>query len=72
MNLVYIQTGKPVKVGDKVSGKRLSHYYAHIQAIHEDHVELLYNGEVKNRKVAFAVIDAEKGIDNPQPINYWH
>jgi len=58
MNLVYEKTGKLVKVGDKVPGKRLSKLYAHVQAIHTDCVELLYNGDVKNHRVAFNVIDA--------------
>lgn len=57
--LVYKETGIPVKVGDKVSGKRLEKFYAHIEALHPDSVELLYNGDVKNFKVGFDVIDAE-------------
>lgn len=57
-SLVYTETGLPVKVGDKVPGKRLEKYYAHIQAIHADCVELLYNGDVKNHRVPFSVIDA--------------
>ena len=58
MTLVYKATNVPVKVGDKVPGKRLSKLYAHVQAIHADCVELLYNGEVRNYKVSFDVIDA--------------
>lgn len=58
MNLIYIATGQPVKIGDKVPGKRLGKCYAHVMAIHADHVELLYNGDCRNYKVAFEVIDA--------------
>lgn len=57
--LTYKESGLPVKVGDKVPGKRLGKFYAHIQAIHADSVELLYNGDVKNYKVSFDVIDAQ-------------
>jgi hypothetical protein len=56
--LIYQSTGLPVKVGDKVPGKRLEKFYAHILAIHADCVELLYNGDVKNISVDFGVIDA--------------
>ncbi len=56
--LVYKNTESPVKIGDKVPGKRLSKYYAHVVNIHPDHVELLYNGDVKNFRVGFDVIDA--------------
>lgn len=59
MILTYIESGLPVKVGDKVPGKRLSKYYAHVEAIHSDHVVLLYNGDVKSYRVGFDVIDAE-------------
>lgn len=58
MELIYEQTNLPVKVGDKVSGGRLEKYYAHIQAIHADSVELLYNGDVRNYRVDFKVIGA--------------
>ncbi len=58
MNLIYKQTGQPVKKGDKVPGKRIEKYYAHVLVIHENCVELLYNGDVKNIKVNFDVIDA--------------
>lgn len=57
--LIYKETRKPVKVGDKVPGKRLGKFYAHVLAIHADFVELLYNGDVRNFKVNFDVIDAE-------------
>jgi hypothetical protein len=57
--LVYITTRQPVKVGDKVSGKRLEKYYAHVVKIHDDSVELLYNGDCKNFRLPFHVIDAE-------------
>lgn len=57
--LVYIDTKQPVKVGDKVPGKRMVKYYAHVVKIHSDSVELLYNGDVKNIRVGFDVIDAE-------------
>jgi hypothetical protein len=60
MNLIYKQTGLTVKVGDKIPGKRLGKFYAHVLAIHESFVELLYNGDVKNIKVNFDVIDAIK------------
>ncbi len=60
MILKYKETGGIVKVGDKVPGKRLEKFYAHILAIHENCVELLYNGDVKNHKVSFDVIDAIK------------
>lgn len=43
----------PVKTGDRVPGKRLEKYYAHVQVIHEN-----YNGDVKNHRVPFNVIDA--------------
>lgn len=56
--LTYKETGLPVKVGDKVPGKRLNKFYAHVLAIHENSIELLYNGDVKNHKVPFHVIDA--------------
>ena len=54
----YKTTLLPVKVGDKVSGGRLEKYYAYVQAIHADSVELLYNGDVKNHKVKLEVIGA--------------
>lgn len=57
-DLIYIKTGKTVKIGDKVSGKRLEKYYAHVVKILDDSVELLYNGDVKNIRVPFHVIDA--------------
>ncbi len=60
MNLFYKATGLPVKVGDKVPGKRLEKFYAHVRAIHADKVELEYNGDVRNFKVSFDVIDAEQ------------
>lgn len=59
MTLTYIETGKPVQVGDKVPGKRLSKYYAHVESIHSDHVVLLYNGDIRSVHVSFDVIDAE-------------
>ncbi len=58
--LVYKATKLPVKVGDKVPGKRMGKYYAHVLLIHSDCVELLYNGDVKSHKVPFHVIDAER------------
>lgn len=57
-NLIYSESRLPVKVGDKVSGKRLEKYYAHIVNIHPDSVELCYNGDVKDIRVGFDVIDA--------------
>jgi ribosome maturation factor RimP len=59
MTLTYIETGKPVRVGDKVPGKRLEKFYAHIEAINPDNVVLCYNGEVRSIRVGFDVIDAE-------------
>jgi len=56
--LIYVKSRQPVKVGDKVPGKRLSKFYAHVQTIHADSVELLYNGDVHNFRVGFNVIDA--------------
>jgi len=56
--LIYSESRLPVKVGDKVSGKRLEKYYAHVVKIHLDSVELLYNGDVKNIRVEVGVIDA--------------
>lgn len=47
-----------MQVGDKAPGKRLGKFYAHVQAIHDDCVELLYNGDVKNHRISFDVIDA--------------
>ena len=58
MTLVYKASGLPVKVGDKVPGKRLEKFYAHILAIHAASVELLYNGDTRNFTVDFGVIDA--------------
>jgi hypothetical protein len=58
--LVYIETGKPVKVNDMVPGRRLGKLYAHVMAIHPDSVELLYNGDCRNYKVGFDVIDAAR------------
>jgi hypothetical protein len=57
--LIYKLTKNPVRIGDKVPGKRLSKFYAHVLAIHSDCVELLYNGDVRNYKVSPDVIDAE-------------
>lgn len=57
--LIYKSTGQPVKVGDKVPGKRMEKYYAHVIAIHPNSVELLYNGDVRNYRLGFDVIDAE-------------
>lgn len=57
--LVYTSTKQSVKVGDKVSGKRLEKYYAHVVKIHSDSVELLYNGDCRNFRLPFSVIDAE-------------
>lgn len=60
MVLTYIESGLPVKVGDKVPGKRLSHYYAIVEAIHWNYdVDLRYNGEVRTVRVRPDVIDAE-------------
>lgn len=59
MKLVYSNNNVPVKIGDKVPGKRLEKLYAHVVAIHSDCVELLYNGDVKNIRVGFHVIDAK-------------
>lgn len=56
--LKYKASGQEVKVGDKVPGKRLGKYYAHVIAIHPNSVELLYNGDVKNTRVSFNAIDA--------------
>lgn len=58
MALLYKATNQPVQKGDKVPGKRMGKFYAHIQEIHPDSIELLYNGDVKNHRVAFDVIDA--------------
>lgn len=57
--LIYKSTKQPVKIGDKVPGKRSGKYYAHVVKIHADSVELIYNGDVKNVRVDFSVIDAE-------------
>ena len=56
--LTYIASGKAVKVGDKVPGKRLEKFYAIVEAISYNHVVLCYNGEVRSIKVGFDVIDA--------------
>lgn len=57
--LVYTKSRLPVCIGDKVSGKRIEKYYAHVVKIHSDSVELIYNGDVRNIRVGFDVIDAE-------------
>ena len=57
--IVYKATGLPVKVGDKVPGKRLNKHYAHVLKMHNDSVTLLYNGDVKDHTVPLHVIDAE-------------
>lgn len=56
--LVYEATGQPVKVGDKVPGKRLGKLYAHVEAMTETSVTLCYNGDVKSHVLPLHVIDA--------------
>ena len=56
--LRYKDTGRPVKVGDKVPGKRMGKFYAHVMAVRPDHVELLYNGDVNEVRAPFDAIDA--------------
>ena len=57
--ITYKATGLPVKVGDKVPGKRLEKFYAHVESIQSDSVTLLYNGDVKSHTVSLDVIDAQ-------------
>lgn len=57
--IVYKANRIPVKVGDKVPGKRLEKYYAHIVRIGQNTVDLCYNGDVKDITVPLDVIDAE-------------
>lgn len=56
--LVYTANGQPVKIGDKVPGKRLGKFYAHVEAIHEDSVTICCNGDVRSHRVSLDVIDA--------------
>ena len=56
--LVYRKTGLPVKVGDQALARRLGKFYAHVMAIHSDSVELHYNGDVRDYRLGFDVIDA--------------
>lgn len=41
-----------MKVGDKISGGRLSHYYAIIEQINSDHIVICYNGETRSVRIA--------------------
>lgn len=40
------------KVGDKIPGGRLSHYYAEVEEVNEDHIVIRYNGEVRSVRIA--------------------
>lgn len=58
--LVYVKNGEPVKINDEIYGcHRLDKYFANIAKIHTDHVEIIYNGDVKKVKVSFDLIGAK-------------
>ena len=40
-----------LKVRDKIPGGRVSHYYAEVMEVHEDHVVIRYNGDVRTVKI---------------------
>lgn len=51
MNIIHIsgdKAGQPLSVGDKVPGGRMEKYYATVEEIHDTHVRICYNGEVRS------------------------
>lgn len=40
-----------LKVGDKIPGGRVSHYYAEVCEVHETHIVIRYNGDVRTVKI---------------------
>jgi hypothetical protein len=41
-----------LKIGDKISGGRISHYWATVEKIESDGITICYNGTVKSIKFA--------------------